>query len=174
MVRVPYSYTPKLVFGIPMGVEWKGFTVDLVWTGQAKAKILYQPMSGVSGAFPPQWLFDGRWTPDNSNAPYPRAFSGISNRNQLPTDFFLIDGSFLRLKSAEFAYTLPQQLFAKIGVSNVRVHLSGFNLFSIDHFKKYGRDVENTSIPGSYGAENNSSFNYPQTRIYEMGLRVSF
>jgi len=174
MVRVPYSYTPKLVFGIPMGVEWKGVSIDLVWTGQTNAKILYQPMSGVSGAFPPQWLFDGRWTPDNSNAPYPRAFSGLSNRNQLPTDFFLIDGSFIRLKSAEIAYTLPKQLFGKIGVSNVRVHLSGFNLFSIDHFKKYGRDVENTSIPGSYGSENNSSFNYPQTRIYEMGLRVSF
>jgi len=173
MVRVPYSPTPKLVFGIPMGIEWKGFTVNLVWTGQAKAKILYQPMSGISAAIPPQWLFDGRWTPDNINAPYPRAFSGLSNRNQLPTDLFLIDGSFLRLKSAEIAYKLPEHLFAKIGISNVTVHFSGFNLFSIDHFKKYGRDVENTSMPGSYGAGNNSAFNYPQIRIYEMGLRVN-
>ncbi len=174
MVRIPYSATPKIVFGIPMGIEWKGISVDLVWTGQTKAKILYQPMSGISAAIPPKWLFDGRWTADNPNAPYPRAFTGSNNRNQLPTDFFLIDGSFIRLKSAEIAYTLPEQLFKKIGVSNVRLHLSGFNLFSIDHFKKYGRDVENTSIPGSYGAGNNSAFNYPQTRIYEIGLRVNF
>jgi len=174
MVRIPYSPTPKLVIGIPMGIEWKGFTFDLVWTGQAKAKILYQPMSGISAAIPPQWLYDGRWTPGNPNAPYPRAFSGLSNRNQLPTDFFLIDGSFLRLKSAEIAYKLPEHLFARIGVSDVRVHLSGFNLFSIDHFKKYGRDVENTSQPGSYGAGNNSAFNYPQIKIYEIGLRVGF
>lgn len=174
MVRIPYSPTPKLVIGIPMGIEWKGFTVDLVWTGQAKAKILYQPMSGISAANPPQWLFDGRWTPDNPNAPYPRAFSGLSNRNQLPSDLFLIDGSFIRLKSAEIAYKLPEQLFAKIGVTDVKIHLSGFNLFSIDHMKKYGRDVENTSAPGSYGAENNSAFNYPQIKIYEIGLRVGF
>ncbi len=174
MVRIPYSPTPKLVIGIPMGIEWKGFTVDLVWTGQAKAKILYQPMAGISAAFPPQWLYDGRWTPDNPNAPYPRAFSGLSNRNQLPSDLFLIDGSFLRLKSVEIGYKLPEYLFAKIGVSNVRVHLSGYNLFSIDHMKKYGRDVENTSAPGSFGASGNTAFNYPQTKIYEIGLRVGF
>jgi len=174
MVRIPYSPTPKLVVGVPMGIEWKGITVDLIWVGQTKAKILYQPMSGLSDANPPKWLADGRWTINNSDAPYPRAFTGKSNRNQLPTDFFLIDGSFIRLKSAEIGYNLPAHLFEKMKVANIRVSLSGFNLFSIDHFKKYGRDVENTSIPGSYGAGNNSAFNYPQTRIYQIGLRVSF
>ncbi len=174
MVRVPYSPTPQISFGIPMGIEYKGFTLDILWAGQAKAKILMQPMAGASAALPPKWLFDGRWTPQNSNATYPRAFTGLSNRNQIPADIFLIDGSFLRLKSVDLTYTLPSRLYSRFGISNISVRLSGYNLFSIDHLKKFGRDVENTSIPGSYGAANNSSRQYPQTRIYQMGLRVGF
>lgn len=174
MVRINNSPTARMTFGIPMGIVYKGISIDLLWAGQSKAKILIQPMAGLSGAVPPKWLFDGRWTPQNPTAIYPRAFNGLSNRNQIPSDLFLIDGSFLRLKSAEIAYTVPTRLYTKLGITNLSVRLSGFNLFSFDYFKKFGRDVENTSIPGTFGAGNNSSYQYPQTRIYQIGLRVSF
>jgi TonB-dependent starch-binding outer membrane protein SusC len=174
LVRINYSVTPRITFGIPMGIEYKGITVDLLWAGQSQAKILMKPGAGTSAAYPSKWMFDGRWTPENPNAPYPRAFTGQSNRNQIPSDLFLIDGSFLRLKSAEIAYTIPSHVYAKLGIANLSVRLSGFNLFSIDHFKKFGRDVENTSIPGSYGSGDNSSYQYPQTRIYQLGLRIGF
>lgn len=174
LVRIHFSPTPRITFGIPMGIKYKGFTVDLLWAGQAQSKILMQPGAGASGAYATKWMFDGRWTPQNPNAPYPRAFTGLSTRNQIPSDIFLIDGSFIRLKSAEIAYTVPGQVYAKLGISNLSVRLSGFNLFSLDHFKKFGRDVENTSVPGSFGASNNSSYQYPQTRIYQIGLRVDF
>jgi TonB-dependent starch-binding outer membrane protein SusC len=174
LVRINYSVTPRMTFGIPMGIEYKGFTVDLLWAGQTKAKILMKPGAGTSAPIPSQWIFDGRWTPQNPNAPYPRAFTGNSSRNQIASDLFLIDGSFLRLKSAEIAYNIPGRLYAKLGISNLSVRLSGFNLFSFDHFKKFGRDVENTSVPGTYGSGDNSSYQYPQTRIYQFGLRVGF
>ena len=174
LVRINYSPTPRITFGIPIGIDYKGFTVDLLWVGQAQAKILMQPGAGTSAAFASKWMFDGRWTSQNPNAPYPRAFTGLSTRNQIPSDIFLIDGSFLRLKSAEIAYMIPSKVYAKFGISNLSLRLSGFNLFSLDHFKKFGRDVENTSIPGSFGASNNSSYQYPQTRIYQIGLRVGF
>lgn len=174
LVRINYSPTPRITFGIPLGIAYKGFTIDVLWAGQAQSKILMRPGAGTSGAFPSKWMFDGRWTEKNPGGPYPRAFTGQSVRNQVPSDLFLIDGSFLRLKSAEIAYVIPSHLYTKLGIANLSVRLSGFNLLSFDHFKKFGRDVENTSVPGSFGANDNSTYQYPQTRIYQVGVRVDF
>jgi hypothetical protein len=165
MVRIPESATPKIVFGLLMGSEYKGFALDLVWAGQAMAKQMISPQMQGSVVGPPQWLFDGRWTPDNPDAKYPRAFNYNDPRNSVYADFWLMDASFLRLKSAELSYTIPAQIFSKLGVSDVKVYASGFNLFSIDKMKKFNRDPETNNVTG---------INYPQTRIYKFGLNIGF
>lgn len=164
-VRIPESATPKIVYGIQMGAEYKGFALDLVWSGQAKAEQMILPQMQGSVVGPPEWLFDGRWTVDNPNAQYPKAFNANDQRNSTYADFWLMDASFIRLKSAEFSYTIPAGFFSKFGISDVKLYASGFNLFSIDKMKKFNRDPETNNITG---------INYPQSRIYKFGLNLGF
>jgi len=162
-VRIPESATPKIVYGITMGAEYKGIALDLVWSGQGMAKQMVLSQMQGSLVAPPTWLYNGRWTADNPNAPYPRAFNYNDFRNSIYADFWLRDASFLRLKSAQISYTLPSGLFSKYGISNFRIFASGYNLFSIDKMRKYNIDPETDNITG---------INYPQSRIYSCGVNI--
>jgi TonB-linked SusC/RagA family outer membrane protein len=163
MVRIPESATPKIVYGIPMGLEYKGIALDLLWSGQAMAKQMILPQAQSSIVAPPTWLYEDRYTVDNPNAEYPRAFNSTDNRNNVSADFWLRDASFLRLKSAELSYVLPANMFTKYGVSNVRIYAGGSNLFSIDKMKKFNIDPETNNVTG---------ITYPQTRIYRFGVTI--
>lgn len=162
-VRIPESATPKIVYGIPMGCQYKGFGLDILWTGQTMAKQMILPQAQGSIIAPPTWLYEGRYTAENPNAPYPRAFNSTDSRNNVPADFWLKDASFLRLKSLEVSYVLPKNILNKLGVTNFRFYVGGSNLFSIDKMKKYNVDPETNNTTG---------INYPQVRIYRFGLNI--
>lgn len=162
-VRIPESAYPKIVFGVTLAGEYKGLALEMVWAGQTKARQLILPQMQGSVVAPPQWLYDGRWTAENPDAAYPRAFNARDTRNSVYADFWLMDASFIRLKSAQLSYLLPRSVYNRIGIENIRVFLSGFNLFSIDHMRKYYRDPETNNVTG---------INYPQTRIYRAGINI--
>jgi len=162
-VRIPESATPKIAYGIPMRAEYKRISIDLLWTGQSMAKQMILPQAQGSIVAPPTWLYDGRYTIDNPNAPYPVAFNSADTRNNIEADFWLRDASFFRLKSLEISYVLPENLLAKYGILNTRFYAGGTNLFSFDHMKKYNLDPE---------TNNKTGIVYPQTRIFRIGLSI--
>ncbi|MET0946107.1 MAG: TonB-dependent receptor [Flavobacterium sp.] len=162
-VRIPESATPKIAYGIPMRAEYKGFSIDMLWTGQSKAKQMILPQAQGAIVAPPTWLYNDRYTADNPNSKYPVAFNDSDNRNNIPADFWLRDASFFRLKSLEVSYVLPENALSKFGVSNVRFYAGGTNLFSFDHMKQYNLDPETNNTTG---------VNYPQTRIYRIGVSI--
>ena len=162
-VRIPESATPKIAYGIPMRAEYKGFSIDMLWTGQSKAKQMILPQAQGAIVAPPTWLYNDRYTADNPNSKYPVAFNDSDNRNNIPADFWLRDASFFRLKSLEVSYVLPENTLSKFGVSNVRFYAGGTNLFSFDHMKQYNLDPETNNTTG---------VNYPQTRIYRIGVSI--
>jgi hypothetical protein len=174
MVRIPESATPHIVYGITMGVEYKGIALNLLFSGQAVAEQSILSQLGLGGGAQagtaPQWLYDGRWTADNPiKSIYPRPYN-----NFIPSDFWLKNAAFIRLKTAELSYTLPANTFAKYGFPKVRIFLDGYNLFSFDHLKKYGIDPEandfiDISTPVTGG---NSTYTYPVTRIYRFGVNI--
>ncbi|MNT45640.1 TonB dependent receptor [compost metagenome] len=147
-----------------MGAEYKGIALNLVWSGQAMAKQMILPQSQGSLVAPPSYLYNGRWTPDNPNAEYPKAFNANDPRNSTSADFWLRNAAFLRLKTIELSYSLPAVTFEKYGIGAVKVFAGATNLFSFDGMKKYGVDPETNNITG---------INYPQTRIFRFGLNVN-
>jgi len=160
-VRLPMSPTPKMTFGILMGAEYKGFGVNLVWAGQADAEMMILPQGEGSLAAPPVWLYNNRWTPSNPNGTMPIAFNSNDQNNNVPATFWLHDASFLRLKTANLSYTLPENMLKKYGIGKVKVIFGVTNLLTFDGLKKYGVDPETI---------NQTGVDYPQTRIYRLGL----
>ena len=161
-VRIYYGSTPQIVYGINMGGSWNGIELNLLWTGQGRARQMIRPSTFNADVD----YFNGRWisAAETPNSKYPRAFNTRTDTfNRDDSDFWLRNASFLRLKNAELAYNFPSSVLEKIRVSNLRVYLSGFNLFSIDYIKI--QDPETTNAGGTY---------YPQQRVYNVGLTMSF
>src|SRR5690606_24333578 len=69
-----------------------------------------------------------RWTPDNRTAIIPRASSVKPAARSL--DRYVEDGSFLRLKSVQLSYQLPQQWVQRVGMANVNVYANAQNLYT--------------------------------------------
>lgn len=162
-VRIDQTATPRIVFGLPFGISYKGLSLDGVFSGQTLAKQMILPNAQSSAVVPPDWIFQGRFISETEtpNAQYPRAFNSNDPRNNVPADFWLQDATFLRLKTIELSYSFDNKMLAKWGISRARVYVSGYNVFSIDNFKQYGVDPETNNITGVA---------YPQTRIFRAGL----
>ena len=94
------------------------------------------------------------WTPDNTNAQYPRLMSNTglnSNNNYAYSDFWLIDGSYIRMKDFQFGYDFKYSLLKKVSwLSRCKVGISGQNIFTISEATKYGLDPEPKDT-GYYG-----------------------
>jgi len=160
--------TPTWTFGTNISIEWKSF--DLVMFGQ-----------GVGGneVFKATRRFDlpkanmtadalGRWTGEGTSTHYPRLHKNDPNRNfSRSSDFFLENGSFFRIKTLQIGYTLPKIVNDNIRYRDIRLYVSGNNLFT---FTKYtGLDPEVNG--GSFGIDRGF---YPQPRFFLFGINAKF
>ncbi|MBQ4285816.1 MAG: SusC/RagA family TonB-linked outer membrane protein, partial [Bacteroidales bacterium] len=110
-----------------------------------------------------RYLVEQAWTPENRDAKYPRLSASTNANNAWLSDWWIRDGSFLRLKNVQLAYDFPRKWFAKAPVSGIRAFVAGTNLLTISSFKYL--DPENPGINNGY---------YPQQRTVSCGVKVSF
>ena len=119
------------------------------------------------------------WTPENPNALYPRlshsmATNGGNNDNQTnPSDFYLKNAKYFRLKSLQIGYDLKKSVLNHTDwISTCKVYLSGTNLFTISDVMDYF-DPEQLEA----GGDNNNgvqTFGYPVQRTYSFGINIGF
>lgn len=111
------------------------------------------------------------WTPDNTNSFYPRNYrdatgnTGISRNVQTK---YLSNGAYLRVRNITLGYTFPQEILKDLFIKNVRLFLTGENLFVFKHTPK-GIDPE-----VNYAVESNSGGAYPFIRKFSFGLNLNF
>lgn len=167
------STTPKYYYGLNIAASYKGFDFSALFQGLGGHKRLigsYMAYAFYNGGQIQRWQADNSWTEENPNkwAEYPRIETlNMNNTNLQVSDYWLRDASFLRLKNLQLGYTLPQSLSRKIGLSNIRVYVSGQNLLSFNSFYK-GWDPEN-----EIGTGDSPSY-YPINRIYSFGFNLKF
>lgn len=171
------SDLPEIMFGFNMGADYKGFDFNVFFQGAAKSDIaLSGYYDGTDGIYDntfytrpfyqdgnsPKYLVENSWTPENTKAKYPRLSTITSGSGGKFSSFWIQDGAYLRLKSAQLGYTLPTVLTKKIGLQKVRLSVSGSNLFTLSGLDYL--DPEMPSVNQGY---------YPQQKLYEFGLNVT-
>ena len=80
--------------------------------------------------------FRDRWTPDNPD-PYafsPRLYMGQNPNNYKTSTWWLRPSDYLRLKNVEIGYTLPRKVLDKMHMENLRIYISGQNLYTFSKF----------------------------------------
>jgi len=166
-VMTDYNDTPDTYYGFRLGGMYKNFDFSVLMQGVGgrTIQVLTLVMAGSnSTGYINQFSVDA-WTASNPTAPYPKL--GISDRgnNTAYSDFWLKSGDYLRLKSVEVGYTIPDEVSKKLKVRSLRFYLNGFNLFN---FNKTGMDID----PEMNFAGYNSS--YPYVRTVTAGLNLKF
>ena len=182
------SPLPDFVFGVPLNFRYKGFDLGLFFQGQTGNKIynvmdyyLYNAAEGNvyadirSKHWSGQVAENRAFFPLNTLAAIPDLDADDAARNFRSSDFFVKDGSYLRLKEVRLAYNFPVDWISRLGVKSLTLSVTAYNLLT---FTKYdGFDPEVGKVVGSEG--NNLSMgvdhgNYPQARSFTFGLQLGF
>ncbi|MBL0745267.1 SusC/RagA family TonB-linked outer membrane protein [Chryseolinea lacunae] len=111
-----------------------------------------------------------RWQKPGDITDVPR-YELSNTYNNLHSSRFLEDGSYLRLKSLSFGYTLPPNLTARLHMERVRVFASATNLWT---YTKYsGGDPEVSTLDGSTASQGIDFFTLPQVRTLSVGINAA-
>lgn len=108
------------------------------------------------------------WSPTNTSGTIPRVSASDANGNFSNTsDFYLENGSYLRIKNVTVGYTLRKEFLDKLKISNVRLYVTANNLFTITKYTGFDPEV-GTELNGI------DLGRYPQARSVLFGLNVNF
>lgn len=113
----------------------------------------------------------GRWTGEGTtnDANNPRYSFVDGNNNTRPSDRYVEDGSFLKIKNLQVGYTFSPQVLQKLKLSRLRVYVQARNLFTFTEYT--GFDPE---ISGGIFDTGIDRGTYPQARSYAIGLDLKF
>ncbi|GAA4437761.1 TonB-dependent receptor [Pontibacter saemangeumensis] len=159
---------PDWTYGITLNATYNGF--DLLIFGQGVAG--NQIFQGLRRLDIPtaNWQSEalGRWTGEGSSNDYPKLSTKDDNRNFTnPSDFFLEDGDYFRIKTLQIGYTLPASITSKVAMQKARVYISSNNLLTFTNYTGYDPEIGG-SIFGIDRAF------YPQARSFMVGVNVGF
>lgn len=175
MVPIGHPATPEINYGFGLSAGYKNFDVSFFFQGSTRSSFwvdaagmspFIQSTSGgkILETGLAKFIADDYWSEASQNpyAKWPRLSTyEISNNTQRST-WFMQNGSFLRLKSAEIGYSLPDRFVKKAKLKTFRIYASGTNLLLFSKFKLW--DVE----MGGNG------LNYPIQRVINLGINLSF
>lgn len=152
-------------YGFNISADWKGFDLGIFFQGVGKRDLMlpytfkwqYGSMWQV-----PTAVGNDYWREDNAGGWLPVArFNGSRALGQNQTRY-LLDASYLRLKSLSFGYTLPVSLTKQWGIQKCRVYFTGENLLTFKH------------TPEGFDPELDDPYKYPQQKSLALGLNVVF
>jgi len=167
MIGNPY---PDFTGGLNLSLNFKGFDFNMfwytalgfeVWDATRRYDMNYTNYRGSAL---------NRWTGEGSTDEYPRLTYADLNQNfKTPSDFWVKDGDYLRLRNMSVGYTLPVAASSFLKVSKIRFYLAGENLLTFTKYDGYEPEIGGGVF--SYGVDHGI---YPQARTIYGGINVTF
>lgn len=159
---------PDFIYGFNASVAYKGFDLNVEFNGQSGNEVYNAKRAQRFGLYNFETIFLDRWTGEGTSDFEPRVTN--SGHNYIPSDRFIEDGSFLRLRNVTLGYTLPNTLLEKTGLQNLRLYVSGTNLITWTNYTGYTPEIASGN-PFFTGFDQGV---YPIARTYTVGMNVSF
>ena len=169
-VYTKHTDIPAITYNINLGATWKGFDLSMTWQGVGSVSHIFnrEVLGEFSGdASHPSTMWKDSWTESNHNAKMPRVFetgNSPSDMTRAMSTFWLWNTAYLRLKTLQLGYSLPENVLKGIGVERVRIYYAGENLLTF-HSLPFNIDPEITSERGS---------SYPLLRSHAIGINITF
>ena len=167
---------PDLALGLNLDLNYKDFTLSAFFSGEfgfdvyntTRRQLEFMHYGGGSSTNHGVDILDA-WSPTNTGSDIP-ALTMVDNNNETRmSNYFVEDGSYLKLKYLKLAYQLPKTVASKIYASNISVFGQVENIFTITSYKGLDPEV----VLGGYGARVDSGL-YPRARTFTLGLNLTF
>ncbi len=162
------SPIPDYIFGFGFNLGYKNFTLSVDFQGQFGNDIY----NGKNAVRPDLYNFEERvlkrWTGAGTSNYEPRATAGGANYSV--SDYFIENGSYLRLRNVSIEYNLPKKFLEKINFNKISVYLRGTNLYTFTQFSGYSPDIGSSNVL-SAGIDLGR---YPVSAVGTLGISCSF
>jgi TonB-linked SusC/RagA family outer membrane protein len=178
-VPIGFPSSPEIIYGTGFSFGYHNLDISAFFQGSARSSFWLN--TGSNPSIVPftdtdgdnnvisqnallQAIAENYWSESNRNpnAFWPRLTDHQINNNTQTSTWFMYNGSFIRLKTAEIGYTLPKKLTNKIRVELARIYISGTNLLTFGKFKLWDPEMAGNGL------------GYPVQRVYNIGINISF
>ncbi len=174
LVGLPSS--PHVTYGVDFNMKYKGWFMNGLFQGAGNRYIGFDRfIAAEAKRLTYQYQLD-YWRPDNTDATYPRAVTSVAvngGNNDVvsnPSDYFLKNAKYFRLKNIQLGYDLKESVLDKVSwISSCKMFVNGTNLFTISPVKDFF-DPEQVE----QGNTGNNSYGYPVQRTYSLGVNLGF
>ncbi|WP_298536347.1 TonB-dependent receptor [uncultured Algibacter sp.] len=163
------SGIPDFEMGFNFSANYKNFDFGMMWYASSGAEIIngnkalaYKSRNHRDLAY--------AWAPQNNNSPIPVNRGANHNNYRGFTDYWVEDGSFIRLRNISLGYTIPKRITEKINVSRFRVYAAGQNLLTFTEYDGYDPEVGNNGV-STRGIDKGT---YPVSNQFRLGVQVDF
>jgi len=167
------SPVPDFTYGFNIGLNYENFDLSIQGYGvQGNDIYNVSKVNLIDNAQSLNKLNFVPWSPENPSSNYPRALESNPNSNLRNSSYFVEDGSYLRIKTIEVGYSIPQGLLNKMNMSQFRFYGSVQNAFTFTNYT--GLDPEVGNAGGSNLTSGIDNFVYPVAKIFSIGINVQF
>lgn len=163
------SPMPTFTYGFGFMLGYKNFDLNVDFNGVSGNKILdlKKTVSWTTTNFYEKSL--QRWHGEGTSNKEP-ILDKSRGHNYLSSTNLLENGSYLRLRNVQLGYTLPSSAISKLGISGLRVYVSGQNLLTFKHNTGYTPEIGGSALQG--GMDQGDT--YPLPSVYTVGLSINF
>jgi TonB-linked SusC/RagA family outer membrane protein len=163
--------TPEIVYGFGLSMGYKNFDISGFFQGSGRSSFWIDPGAITPFAFNGgaqngllEVIANDHWSETNRNvtAFWPRLDQNRSSNNTQTSNWWMRNGSFLRLKNVELGYNISEKALRRLHIGSIRLYANGTNLFVKSSFKLW--DPEQ----GSNG------LGYPLQKVFNFGMNVQF
>ncbi|SHG40262.1 SusC/RagA family TonB-linked outer membrane protein [Pedobacter caeni] len=164
------SAYPDFSYGLSFNANYKNFDLNIFAQGVYGNKLFNAVKRTTYSASGPSYnkltgILDA-WSVENPGGKVPIISTSDANGNFNASDFYIENGSYLRLRNLTLGYTLPKTLTSKMKTGAIRVYATSNNLFTITNYSGFDPEI---------GMDNNGLDvgRYPQARSFLLGLSVN-
>jgi TonB-dependent starch-binding outer membrane protein SusC len=164
------SAYPDFSYGLSFNASYKNFDFNIFAQGVQGNKLFNAVKRTTYSAAGPSYnklvgILDA-WSPENPGGKVPIISTSDANGNFAASDFYIEDGSYLRIRNVTLGYSLPKSIANKLKTGGVRIYATANNLFTITKYSGFDPEI---------GMDNNGVDvgRYPQARSFIIGLSVN-
>ncbi len=163
---------PDFIFGFTLNLAYAGFDFMTHWQGVYGNELWNAFRTTLNGEGNPdlQSYLDA-WRKEGSSDEQPRITRNDLNSNYRESDFYVEDGSYLRMKYIQLGYTLPEKLSQKLQIASCRIWIGGTDLLTFTNYSGYDPEV---ALADPMYSGHDQGFAYPRSRKVSLGINIDF
>ncbi|MEO6733826.1 MAG: TonB-dependent receptor [Ferruginibacter sp.] len=166
---------PKLLYGFNLNLGYKNFDIAALFQG-AYGNKLFNLNKNYRGTLNGTYngdlkYYEAAWRGNGTSNTQPLMSTVDRNQNFKVSDWYVEDGSYMRLKNLQIGYNIFQSWLRKAGISSSRIYVGGTDLFTITKYTGIDPEAGLTASPIAAGREFSA---YPKMKRYSVGLNLTF